>query len=224
MNKVVELFGKAADAPGIDWQNEIEDQQCPFLGKRCYKVRKSNPEISIGSCTVLYGHEPEPIIICPTRLIQRGQIFTDCLHLLTSHEPGNELHLLSEVTVPGGSIDYVLVSAKDGKVADQPHWTDCHLWRERRRQVRLFKGAQKGVSSPRPGGAHPARCSKAAEQASDAKSRVRCHGQRGGSHHALARWTGGAFGALRDRHLRLALRQGLLRQPRRLRLRALCGW
>jgi hypothetical protein len=41
MSKVVELFGKAADAPGIDWQNEIADQQCPFLGKRCYKVRKS---------------------------------------------------------------------------------------------------------------------------------------------------------------------------------------
>ncbi len=38
MSKVVELFGKAADAPGIDWQNEIADQQRPFLGKRCYKV------------------------------------------------------------------------------------------------------------------------------------------------------------------------------------------
>lgn len=39
----------------------IADQQCPFLGKRCYKVRKSNPEISIGSCTVPYGREPEPL-------------------------------------------------------------------------------------------------------------------------------------------------------------------
>ncbi|MCI0615579.1 hypothetical protein L0244_21530 [bacterium] len=26
-----------------------------FLGKKCYKVRKSDPDTSIGSCTVLYG-------------------------------------------------------------------------------------------------------------------------------------------------------------------------
>ncbi|TXI31236.1 MAG: hypothetical protein E6Q64_03330 [Ottowia sp.] len=140
--KVVELFGQAADAPGIDWQTVIANQQCPFLGKRCYKVRKSSPEISIGSCTVLYGREPGPIIICPTRLIERGQIFTDCLHLLTTHEPGNELHLVSEVTVPGGSIDYVLVSAKEGKVRDfvgielQTLDTTGTVWPERQRLLR----------------------------------------------------------------------------------------
>jgi hypothetical protein len=142
MSKVVELFGNAADASSIDWQGVIADQKCPFLGKRCYKVRKSNPEISIGSCTVLYGLEPEPIIICPTRFIQRGQIFTDCLHLLTSHEPGNELHLVSEVTVPGGSIDYVLVSAKEDKVRDfvgielQTLDTTGTVWPERQRLLR----------------------------------------------------------------------------------------
>ncbi|MGI5869721.1 MAG: NotI family restriction endonuclease [Kiritimatiellia bacterium] len=118
MNRIVEFFGQATDTPGIDWRRVVADQQCPFLNKCCYKVRKSNPEISIGTCTVLYGREPEPIMICPTRLVQRGQIFTDCLHLLTCHEPGNELHLVSEVPVPGGSVDYVLVSAKEGKVQD----------------------------------------------------------------------------------------------------------
>ncbi|MRT32888.1 hypothetical protein FGX01_03365 [Xylella fastidiosa subsp. multiplex] len=61
----------------------------PILGKLCYKVRKSSPEISIGSFTVLYGRWPEPMIICRTRLIERGQVFTDCMHLRTSHEPGN---------------------------------------------------------------------------------------------------------------------------------------
>lgn len=145
MSKVVELFGTAADASGIDWKRVVAEQQCPFLGKRCYKVRKSNPEISIGSCTVLYGREPEPIIICPTRLIQHGQIFTDCLHLLTSHEPGNELHLVSEVTVPGGSIDYVLVSAKGGKVKDfvgielQTLDTTGTVWPERQRLLKELK-------------------------------------------------------------------------------------
>lgn len=142
MSKVVELFGNASGAPGIDWPSVVTGQNCPFLSKRCYKVRKSNPEISIGSCTVLYGQELEPIIICPTRLIQRGQIFTDCLHLLTSHEPGNELHLISEVTVPGGSIDYVLVSTKEGKVRDfvgielQTLDTTGTVWPERQRLLR----------------------------------------------------------------------------------------
>ncbi len=142
MSKVVELFSHAHDATGIDWPTVITSQQCPFLGKRCYKIRKSNPEISIGSCTVLYGREPEPIIICPTRLIERGQIFVDCLHLLTVHEPGNELHLVSEITVPGGSIDYVLVSVKDGKVRDfvgielQTLDTTGTVWPERQRLLK----------------------------------------------------------------------------------------
>lgn len=40
-------------------------------------------------------------------------MFTDCLHLLTFHEPGNAIHV-----VPGGSVDYFLVSARDGRVMD----------------------------------------------------------------------------------------------------------
>lgn len=38
-----------------DWRKIIKKQQCPFLGKKCYKVRKSDPNTAIGSCTVLYG-------------------------------------------------------------------------------------------------------------------------------------------------------------------------
>ncbi len=148
MSKVIELFGKTADVPCVDWQRIIGNQQCPFLGKRCYKIRKSRPEISIGSCTVLYGRESEPIIICPARLTHRGQIFTDCLHLLTCHEPGNELHLVPEVSVPGGSIDYILVSAKEGKVRDfvgielQTLDTTGTVWPERQRLL-------KGLNLPR---------------------------------------------------------------------------
>lgn len=118
MSNVVELFGKATNKRATDWENIIASQTCPFINKRCYKVRKSDPGISIGTCTVLYGKQPQPIIICPTRLIERGQIFTDCLHLLTTHEPGNELHIVPEVSIPGGSVDYFLVSVKDRKVKD----------------------------------------------------------------------------------------------------------
>jgi hypothetical protein len=110
-----------------------------YLNKKCYKIRKSDPDIAIGSCTVLYGRELEPVIICPTRLIERRQIFTDCFHLLTTHEPGNELHIVSEVSIPGGSVDYFLVSAKDGKVKDfvgielQTLDTTGTVWPERQR-------------------------------------------------------------------------------------------
>ena len=114
MSKVVELFGQSAAKPGVDWKAVVTGQQCVFANKKCYKIRKSDPDTAIGSCTVLYGREQEPVIICPTRLIERRQIFTDCFHLLTTHEPGNELHIVSEVSIPGGSVDYFLVSAKDG--------------------------------------------------------------------------------------------------------------
>ena len=142
MSCVVELFTHSAGEPGQDWLRIVQEQQCPFLGKRCYKVRKSDPGISIGTCTVLYGRKPEPIIICPTRLIERRQIFVDCLHLLTTHEPGNELHIVSEVSIPGGSVDYFLVSARDGRVRDfvgielQTLDTTGTVWPERQRLLK----------------------------------------------------------------------------------------
>lgn len=139
MSKVVELFGKSTTQNNENWNEIISNQQCIYLNKRCYKVRKSDPRISIGTCTVLYGKNPDPVIICPTRLIERGQIFTDCFHLLTTHEPGNELHIVSEVSIPGGSVDYFLVSVKDGKVKDfvgielQTLDTTGTVWPERQR-------------------------------------------------------------------------------------------
>jgi hypothetical protein len=77
-------------------------------------------------------------MICQHRLFERKQIFTHCAHLPSLHEPGNELHLLPEVSVPGGSVDYFLVSVvhKD-KVIDfvgielQTMDTTGSLWSER---------------------------------------------------------------------------------------------
>nr|WP_300247530.1 NotI family restriction endonuclease [Methylovulum sp.] len=142
MSKVIELFGQSVNKPCMDWKKIVTEQQCVYANKKCYKIRKSDPETAIGSCTVLYGRELEPIIICPTRLIERRQIFTDCFHLLTTHEPGNELHIVSEVSIPGGSVDYFLVSAKDGKVKDfvgielQTLDTTGTVWPERQRLLK----------------------------------------------------------------------------------------
>jgi hypothetical protein len=146
MSRVVELFGRSSSAPQQKWASIIKQQRCPFLGKTCYKTRKSDPDISIATCTVLYPkRKPEAVIICPARLLERRQIFVDCLHLLTTHEPGNQLHIVSEISIPGGSVDYFLVSARDERVRDfvgielQTMDTTGTVWPERQRLLKELR-------------------------------------------------------------------------------------
>jgi hypothetical protein len=114
-------------------------QHCGYLNRKCIKVRKSSPDISIGTCSVDYGRECNGIIICPHRLIEKRKIFFDCLHLLTLHEPGNEVHIVSEISIPGGSVDYFLLSVKNKKIVDfvgielQTLDTTGTVWPERQR-------------------------------------------------------------------------------------------
>ena len=142
MNKVLELFGHPVNAANSEWRAIVVNQDCPFLEGKCYKTRKSTPADAIGTCTVLYGKPPGPTLICPARLLERRQIFTDCLHLLTTHEPGNELHIIPEIAVPGGSVDYFVVSVRDGRVKDfvgvelQTLDTSGTVWPERQRLLR----------------------------------------------------------------------------------------
>jgi len=138
MSKVVELYGNSTISK-VNWDEIVSTQHCPFINRKCIKVRKSEAENTIGTCTVLYGKQPQPIMICPHRLLERRQIFIDCLHLLTLHEPGNELHIVSEVSIPGGSVDYFLVSRKSKKIVDfvgielQTLDTTGTVWTERQR-------------------------------------------------------------------------------------------
>ena len=140
MSKVLELYGLATTlTESINWQTIATNQICPYLGRKCVKVRKSTPAQTIGSCTVAYGRPAQPVIICPPRLFDRRQVFTDCLHSLTGHEPGNQLHIVSEITLPGGSVDYFLVSARNKKAKDfvgielQTLDTTGTVWPERQR-------------------------------------------------------------------------------------------
>lgn len=119
MNQLAELYGFPTHLiEPIDWFQIFEQQYCPYIASKCTKIRKSTPDITIGSCTVTYGRERKPTIICPNRLLEQRQIFLDCLHLLTSHEPGNQLHVVPEISIPGGSVDYFLVSTKNNRVKD----------------------------------------------------------------------------------------------------------
>jgi hypothetical protein len=117
MSDIIELFGIKANS-NANWKEVVNKQICPYLESKCYKVRKSQPEIAIGTCTVRYGKSGDPVIICPTRLLEKRKVFMDCIHLLSLHEPGNELHVVSEISVPGGSIDFIIASVKDKKVKD----------------------------------------------------------------------------------------------------------
>jgi hypothetical protein len=134
MSKVLELFGLSA-ASENNWGHALELQSCPYLERKCVKTRKSQPETSIGTCSVAYGGQG--IIICPHRLLERRQVFIDCLHLLTRHEPGNELHVIAEIGIPGGNVDYILASTRDSKIIDfvgielQTLDTTGSVWSER---------------------------------------------------------------------------------------------
>lgn len=109
-------FSTECELSQEEWGEILDRQHCNYSNKKCFKTRKSQPDVSIGTCTVGYGGEP--IIICPNRFLQNNQIFLDCLHIFTNHQPGNQLHITSEIEVPGGNIDYFLVSVRRNQVQD----------------------------------------------------------------------------------------------------------
>lgn len=118
MRQVVELYGVPTFDDDRDWAQVIVEQNCPFTKRPCTKTRKSQPTVTIGTCSVAYSRENVGVMICPNRLLERQQVFLDCIHLLTLHEPGNELHIVPEVALPGGAVDYFLVSTRRDRVVD----------------------------------------------------------------------------------------------------------
>ena len=140
---ILEFFGVPVQRRrNVKWLETVRVQRCPYLDRKCLKTRKSQAHIAIGTCSLSYGKDRKGVVICPHRLLERKQIFTDCLHLLTRHEPGNELHLVGEISIPGGSVDYVLASLKRGKVVDfvgielQTLDTTGTVWPERQRLLK----------------------------------------------------------------------------------------
>jgi hypothetical protein len=117
--EVSELYTEPTFRVEKDWKIVLLQEHCQYIGKRCAKRRKTEPGVSIGTCSVNYGvKNPKVVIICPFRFLERKQVFTDCIHLLTHKEPGDELHVVSEVAIPGGNVDYCLIAVRRGKVVD----------------------------------------------------------------------------------------------------------
>ncbi len=115
--KPLELFTYSPEQLTTDqWREILKSSYCQYLGKKCDKTRKSQPDTSIGTCTV--GYMGNPVIICPRRFLQRRQVFLDTIHLLEGHAPGNQLHVIPEIALPGGSVDYFVVSVQRGAIKD----------------------------------------------------------------------------------------------------------
>ncbi|MCI0699306.1 hypothetical protein L0337_45800 [candidate division KSB1 bacterium] len=58
MSKIIELYGistRHTDKP--DWKTIAKIQSCPYLDRKCLKARKSNPNQTIGTCSVSYGRQ-----------------------------------------------------------------------------------------------------------------------------------------------------------------------
>ena len=142
MTKVAELYGLPTFAPA-KWKAVVKRQECPFLSRKCLKNRKSEAELTIGTCTMIYGRKhPRPVMICPFRLLERSQVFMDCTHLLTLHEPGNELPHRARGGGSRWQHRYCLTSVRKGKPRDfvgielQTMDSTGTVWPERQRFVR----------------------------------------------------------------------------------------
>lgn len=139
MSAIIEFFGYYTKDKKVNWKKVLKDQVSRYTKKKSIKVRKSQPGIAIGTVVIKYGKGARNLIIDPERFLENGQVFLDCIHLLTNHEPGNELHLVPEVKIPGGNVDFFLASVRKGSVRDfvgielQALDTTGTLWAERQK-------------------------------------------------------------------------------------------
>lgn len=114
-NRVNELFGLYTNGDEFpDLSEALLMQKCPWAqnNSTCFKTRKSDSSIAIGTCSLCFDKLDQPLIICPSRLKDRNQIFIDCLQFITGSITGSELYLIPEVGTSAGSIDFMLVAAR----------------------------------------------------------------------------------------------------------------
>ena len=142
--KVNELFGRYTNGEVFpDLKEVLKDQSCPYRSDGiCQKMRKSQPSIKIGTCSVCLGRNAkEPYIICPYRLTEKNRIFNDCLSLIDV--TGNDLYLIPEVSTVAGNIDYILAAVRDDQLSDfvgielQTLDTTGTIWPHRQEMLRL---------------------------------------------------------------------------------------
>ena len=110
-NRPLEFYGQSVEQDA-DWQEILSHEHCPFLNAKCVKVRKSDATQSIGACIVSYSNRP--LIICPFRL-QQSAVFLNTVPLV---QHGTEFYIISQIGMPGGTVDYFLVSMNGLSITD----------------------------------------------------------------------------------------------------------
>ena len=115
-NRIVELCGISRARSREDFERAIRERICPFARGKCSNAKKSNRDSAPEICSVRY--RKNDVIVCPKRFLERNQIFIDCLYLFSSREPSDELYLVPDVKTPGGTVDYFLIAARNGKIVD----------------------------------------------------------------------------------------------------------
>lgn len=104
----VEFYGYPYFDNSAEAKRSYKEEHCPFLDQRCKKRRKSNNEITIGTCTLGYRKRGEseytPHVICPHRF-EADAIFDEIPQLFTTD---GELFRVPEISLLGTSIDYVM--------------------------------------------------------------------------------------------------------------------
>lgn len=114
IRRPLEYYGEPlTDPPSATVRAAIQGEQCPFLGSRCVKSRKSDASQTIGSCIVKW--DKAALIVCPKRLLQDRLIFKDCLSLLKGK--GTDV-VIPEIGIPGGTVDYWVVRLQGDQIVD----------------------------------------------------------------------------------------------------------
>lgn len=116
MHEVNELFGLYTNGcvfPNLS--DALASQKCPYMnGAKCYKTRKSSPDVAIGTCSLYFNKVDQPILICPEPLTKNGEIFKNCFQFISGSIAGSDLYLVPEIKTPVGRIDYVLAAVRNG--------------------------------------------------------------------------------------------------------------
>lgn len=112
MSRPQEFYGHSIYS-NANWPEIFTSQHCPYTQKRCSKIRKSESNQTIGTCSV--EHQNRTIVTCPHRFLEHQTIFHDAAKLLT---PGDRCILVPEFNIPGGHVDYLLVSLQQEEIRD----------------------------------------------------------------------------------------------------------
>jgi len=102
-----EFYGHPPWVDSEEAEEDRENEHCPFTGDRCSKRRKSNNDVTIGTCSVGYKgrgvSEYKPHIICPKRFYT-DEVFEPVKSLFVDE---GEYFRVPEVALFGASIDFV---------------------------------------------------------------------------------------------------------------------